>query len=111
MILHIPHSSYNIPSALRDQIILDDKSLNAELLRMTDAYTDELFYSPGAVTVCFPISRLLVDVERFRDDAREHMSSVGMGVIYTSTSDQRPLRRALSCSGRHLLQVQHGILD
>ena len=43
MILHIPHSSRVIPGNVRDQIILSDRELDAELDRMTDAYTDELF--------------------------------------------------------------------
>ena len=43
MILHIPHSSSVIPPALRVQIVLSDDDLAAELLHMTDAFTDELF--------------------------------------------------------------------
>jgi N-formylglutamate deformylase len=79
MILHIPHSSDLIPEQFRDQILLSDDDLTAELLRMTDAYTDELFSYPGATTVLFPISRLLVDVERFSDDKKEPMTKGGMG--------------------------------
>lgn len=44
----------------------------------------------------FPVSRLVVDPERFSDDHREPMAAKGMGVIYTRTSDGRPLRKALS---------------
>lgn len=58
---------------------------------MTDMYCDELFYK-GDDTVVFPYSRLLCDVERFREDADEEMSSVGMGLAYTKTSDGRALR-------------------
>jgi N-formylglutamate deformylase len=42
-ILHIPHSSRHVPAEERQTILLDDAALNSELLRMTDAYTDELF--------------------------------------------------------------------
>jgi hypothetical protein len=42
MILHIPHSSDVIPENLRDQIVLSDDDLAAELTLMTDAFTDEL---------------------------------------------------------------------
>ncbi|SPD75867.1 hypothetical protein PITCH_A770005 [uncultured Desulfobacterium sp.] len=86
MILHIPHSSNVIPMNLRDQIVLSNDDLAAELILMTDAFTDELFDFPEATTQRFPISRLLVDVERFPDDATEPMSEVGMGMIYTLTS-------------------------
>jgi len=58
---------------------------------MTDAFTDELF----AAVVRFPVSRLLVDAERFSDDASEPMSKVGMGMIYTLTAYGKKLRRPL----------------
>jgi N-formylglutamate deformylase len=86
MILHIPHSSKVIPEDLRDQIVLSDDDLTVELLRVTDTFTDEFFALPGATMLRFPISRLLVDVERFRDDAEEPMSKKGMGMIYTLTA-------------------------
>ena len=95
MILHIPHSSDHIPVKLRQQIILTDDELKLELLRMTDALTDELFAYPDATVVRFPISRLIVDVERFPDDSQEPMSKVGMGMIYQRTSQSELLRRPL----------------
>lgn len=50
------------------------------------------------------MSRLLVDVERFENDAEEIMSTRGMGVIYTQSSERKPLRRAISEEEReHLL--------
>jgi hypothetical protein len=42
-VLHIPHSSPHVPPEERQAIRLDDAALSSELLRMTDAYTDELF--------------------------------------------------------------------
>lgn len=95
MILHIPHSSRIIPENLREQIVLSDADLAAELTLMTDAFTDELFSLPQATTVRFPVSRLIVDVERFPDDAQEPMSKVGMGMIYTRTAHGNPLKRTL----------------
>jgi len=95
MILHIPHSSDIIPKHLRDQIVLSDDDLAAELILMTDAFTDELFALPDATILRFPISRLLVDVERFPDDAEESMSKVGMGMIYTHTAGGKRLKRTL----------------
>ena len=75
---------------------MDDLGLARELLRMTDHYTDELF-SPagderGGRAVVFPVSRLVVDPERFEDDTQEPMAAVGMGVIYTKSACGEPLR-------------------
>ena len=95
MILHIPHSSDVIPENLRDQIVLSNDDLAAELILITDAFTDELFAFPEATMLRFPISRLLVDVERFSDDAEEPMSKVGMGIIYNLTASGKKLKRTL----------------
>jgi N-formylglutamate amidohydrolase len=87
-VLHIPHSSQRVPTEERQDILLDDAALSNELLRMTDAYTDELFpLTPAeAGRVIFPISRLVCDVERFPSDEHEPMAARGMGVAYTRTS-------------------------
>ena len=57
-----------------------------------DHYTDELFELPHSVMVKFPYSRLLVDVERYRDSTDEPMEGVGMGAIYSKTTDGRELK-------------------
>lgn len=51
----------------------------------------------------FPVSRLVVDPERFEDDEQEPMAARGMGVIYERSSNQTPLRHKLSVSGRQAL--------
>jgi N-formylglutamate deformylase len=107
MILHIPHASRTIPEDLRDQIVLTDAELAAELTLMTDAFTDELFTLVGTPTVRFPISRLLIDVERFADDAQEPMSQVGMGMIYTRTAHGQPLKRTLQPRERRDLVARY----
>lgn len=43
LILLIPHSSTLVPHDLRDCFALTDAELTAELLAMTDSFTDELF--------------------------------------------------------------------
>ena len=98
-ILHIPHSSTYIPEDCRDLFYLDDRHLRKELLVMPDRYTDELFNIPGipeANKIVFPYSRLICDVERFRDDRLECMAARGMGVCYRVTSSLRPLKRVPS---------------
>jgi N-formylglutamate amidohydrolase len=68
--------------------------LELELIKMTDSYTDELF-TPDSVlmqSVVFPVSRLVLDPERFLDDNQEVMAKLGMGVIYTQTAGGQKLR-------------------
>jgi N-formylglutamate deformylase len=55
---------------------------------MTDHFTQALFaQSCGeAIVVRAPVSRLVVDVERFADDVQETMAARGMVAIYVVTS-------------------------
>jgi len=103
VVLHIPHSSKLIPGDLRRQILLSDDELELEICRMTDAYTDELFESESSFSVTFPVSRLVVDPERFLDDASEPMAARGMGVVYSRTSQGEPLRAPLDAEVRRAL--------
>lgn len=59
---------------------------------MTDPYTDELFHVDGAERLVFPVSPLVNDPERFRDDEDESMAAEGMGTAYTRTHGGRPLK-------------------
>lgn len=74
-VLHIPHSSTVIPEDLSDDILLPNEQLRQELLAMTDRFTDELFsLSPEeAAVIILTVSRLVLDPERFADDAQEPM--------------------------------------
>ena len=96
VILNIPHDSVFIPHTLRKKIFLTDGELDRELIRMTDFWTHVLFAGavPLSRMVIAPVSRLVVDTERFTDDSLESMASRGMGVIYTATSDLDPLRKS-----------------
>ena len=77
LVLHIPHSSTVIPDRVRPTLLLTDAEVRQELLRMTDAHTDELFRCDGIASVRFSVSRIVVDPERFENDAAEIMSKVG----------------------------------
>ena len=95
MILHIPHSSTVIPVEFLDYFSLSPQDLKSEVLKMTDHFTDQLF-QPNSMDVerlIFPVSRLLVDPERFVEDSDEPMSAKGMGCVYEKTHDGAPLKK------------------
>ena len=94
VILHVPHGSAEIPADVRAQLLLDDEALALELRRLTDWHTEALFALPAdeAVTVCLPVSRLVVDPVRLDDTAAERLEAAGMGAVHTKTSDGSRLR-------------------
>lgn len=92
VLIHLPHSSVNIPAKERSEIQLADTELQKELLILTDRYTDELFTLEGAVVHKNQYSRLVFDPERFRNDKDEIMARFGMGAIYTHAADGRIMR-------------------
>jgi hypothetical protein len=53
-IFHVPYDSKRIPGEARNQYVLDDVELEAELCRMKDQHTLELFTSliPADQIVC-----------------------------------------------------------
>ena len=65
LLLHIPHSSKYIPDSYLPYFRLTPETLDNEILKMTDHYTDELFHEPNddVRRLLFPVSRLLVDPE------------------------------------------------
>jgi N-formylglutamate deformylase len=105
VVIHVPHASTIIPEELRPMLSLTDDELRHEILLMTDRYTDELFRLREnlAKAVVFPVSRLVVDPERFADDEAEPMAVKGMGAIYTRTSGGKSLRACMSPDERRSL--------
>jgi N-formylglutamate deformylase len=97
LIFHVPHSSTCIPIRYRSQFCLSDALLFEEILLMTDWHTADLFAAAIdglGQSIEFPVSRLLVDPERFPDDEQESMAKVGMGVLYEKTSRGKSIREA-----------------
>ena len=88
LLLHIPHASAYIPAEYKNSFQCD---LAGELQLMTDSYTNELFDLPVNKLI-FPVSRLVCDVERFRDDRKEKMAARGMGACYTHGHDNNVIR-------------------
>lgn len=90
IILHIPHSSDHIP--FMDGFIVDEKTLDQEILKLTDWYTDDLFYSENDDMIVADFSRVFCDPERFTDDQEEVMAHYGMGVLYEKSDDGETIR-------------------
>lgn len=97
VIIHVPHGGTWIPDDCRSDFLLNGSALESEAKLMADLDTLALARDVYASTQARPsmflnqISRLVFDPERF-DDESEEMNAVGMGVLYTKTSDQKPLR-------------------
>ncbi len=108
LLLHLPHDATFIPPDARADFLLPEPELRAESLRLTDAHTAAL-YAEGLAPEDFvraEVSRLVVDVERFADDAQERCAAFGMGATYVRTADGRPLR-ALTPERRAELMARH----
>ncbi len=97
VILHVPHSSREIPEDIRKDILLNDEQLKIELDEMTDSHTDKIASLAVTDLAKQPwifrnrLSRLVIDPERFPDE-REVMNEVGMGAVYQKTSTGESLR-------------------
>ncbi len=88
ILIHIPHSSLKLPKIFYKNIILNEEKINKENLELCDLYVDKLIKNLKVNKLIFKYSRLFCDVERFKDDNLESMSKIGMGFIYTHTSDK-----------------------
>ncbi len=97
VLLHVPHGAWEIPEAVRREILLDDEALAAEAGHITDAHTGEIAAHAARTAEATPwrfvnrLSRLVIDPERFPDE-REEMRAVGMGAVYTRTTHREALR-------------------
>ena len=99
-LIHIPHASVYIPEDCRNAFLRPPED---ELPTMTDWFADALFDLP-AQKLIFPITRLVCDAERFRDDKMEEMSRRGMGACYTCGHDGKPLRALTDAQREVILQ-------
>lgn len=91
ILLHIPHSSTDIP--IMDGYVISGVELESEALKLIDWHTEDLFQHEEAAQIIAPFSRIFCDVERFSDDKDEVMANVGMGMAYTHFDDGRILRK------------------
>ena len=73
--------------------VVEEKYLAEEVLKLTDWYTDDLFYSDDDEMITAAFSRIFCDPERFTDDTQEIMSQYGMGVLYEKSDEGEVIRR------------------
>ncbi len=90
LILHIPHAATAIP--IKDGFVVSDEVLQKEILKLTDWHTDDLFHDLESQNIVYKYSRVFCDPERFKDDAKEMMAKVGMGVLYEKTDTGENMR-------------------
>lgn len=90
LVLHIPHSSAEIPDF--EGYVSTEDEIRKEIIKLTDWYTDDLFDSQEDDKVIAPFSRIFCDVERFADDDLEVMAKFGMGVLYEKFDNGNQLR-------------------
>lgn len=109
VLVHIPHSGTNIPDEINRKFTIPTRAIKDELLSMTDHFTDQLFYSKSLVMRVNGLSRLVVDPERFRNDADEPMSLHGKGAIYTKTLQGIPLRELTKKESDDLLENYYDV--
>ncbi len=84
ILIHIPHSSMNIPKEYKNSFTADAKTIRKNIIALTDYQTQDLYdHSEHQNKIIFNVSRLLCDVERYEDDQYEIMAKYGMGVVYT----------------------------
>eukprot|EP01051_Picozoa_sp_SAG22_P018737 SAG22_NODE_3245_length_1834_cov_1.074352_2_plen_470_part_00 len=109
LLLHVPHASTTIPESALPEFVVSAANLQTEQLRLVDWYTDELYMGgsfPRQRAVVAEVSRLVVDTERFADDAMESAASVGMGACYLQTTEGQELRQ-LTLERRQALLAEH----
>jgi N-formylglutamate amidohydrolase len=101
VILHIPHSSEIIPSF--DGYLVTEEELKKEMLKLTDRYTDDLFFSADDEPVVAGFSRIFCDPERFPDDENEIMAQFGMGVLYEKSDEGKVIRTVTAELREHIM--------
>ena len=84
-VVHIPHDSFLIPEEFKASFVISEAELSRQQLAMSDAFTAELFSDDkiAKTRIINPVSRLVCDVERFRDDKDEYNAKIGQGLMYT----------------------------
>ncbi len=109
VLIHVPHSSREIPAAEASHYFLTNDEMETELNIMTDHFTDQFLSAAKAEyhVLRYKYSRLLVDPERFRNDDAEPMADKGMGATYVKRHNGEPMRRLSSQDSERLKRTYY----
>lgn len=106
VVCNIPHASTVIPKWAMKDIVICQEEFSLLIDFMTDTRVDELWsFVPESHKQVASVSRLIVDTERFRNDADETMALKGMGLYYTHTPDGKPFRNRTKNSYEKCLAI------
>lgn len=105
LVVHVPHASTHIPNDLVKDFLISNQLLDCEAYTSADLHTNTLAKQawPLATIVEAEVSRIVVDVERYADDAKEEMAKVGRGVLYTRDHNNKLIRNEVSPQDRNAL--------
>lgn len=93
VICNIPHAGVSIPEGALKDFVVPRETLDKFADKMIDKNVDKLFhFVPYENKIISYISRVVVDMERYRDDEKEEMSKVGMGLFYTHDDQGNKIR-------------------
>lgn len=90
ILITIPHCSTFVPVELRRLMMLKDAQIN----KMCDPYTDEIFDVPKAYVVKARISRLVTDLNRAPDDIESEAKLSKAGVVVSIDIDGNPIYKS-----------------
>lgn len=106
VVCNIPHASTIVPEWAKKDFHIEHKEIEELLEFITDIRVDELWnFVPKASKVVAKISRIILDVERYRNDEDEPMAERGMGLYYTHTPTGEVFRNKSDDTYRKCLEI------
>ena len=115
-VFHVPHAGRKFPPELMASVCVPDGTFRHYHEAMSDTEVWRLVPREcygGDMTVCFEVSRLLCDVERFIGP-EEEMEQYGMGFCYEKAWDGTVIRKAdeeTRCRTRKYYDEHHARMD
>ena len=93
IVCNIPHAGATIPDWALADFTVAQSDLARLVNKLVDQNVDALFsFVADEGKVVSNIARIVVDMERYRDDAAEPMSKLGMGLFYEKDDEGRQIR-------------------